>query len=44
MVSAINSQRKVDLLDCSPPASYVHGKFQARIPEWVAISYSRGSS
>ena len=24
--------------------SSVHGIFQARIPEWVAISYSRGSS
>ena len=31
-------------MDCSPPGSSVHGIFQARIPEWVAISYSRGSS
>ena len=31
-------------LDCSPPRSSVHGIFQARIPEWVAISSSRGSS
>ena len=30
--------------DCSPPGSSVHGIFQARVPEWVAISYSRGSS
>ena len=30
--------------DCSPPGSTVHGIFQARIAEWVAISYSRGSS
>ena len=30
--------------DCSPPGSSVHGILQARIPEWVAISYSRGSS
>ena len=44
MLSAINRQTKVNLLDRSPPASYVHGNFQARIPEWVAISYSRGSS
>ena len=29
---------------CSPPDSSVHGIFQARILEWVAISYSRGSS
>ena len=29
---------------CSPPVSTVHGIFQARILEWVAISYLRGSS
>ena len=29
---------------CSLPGSYVHGIFQARILEWVAISSSRGSS
>ena len=33
-----------DPLDCSPPGSSVHGIFQARILEWVAISFSRGSS
>ena len=32
-----------DPLDCSPPDSSVHEIFQARIPEWVAISFSRGS-
>ena len=26
-------------MDCSPPGSSVHGIFQARILEWVAISY-----
>ena len=31
-------------MDCSLPGSSVHGVFQARILEWVAISYSRGSS
>jgi len=31
-------------MDCSPPGSSVHGIFQARIPEWVAISFFRGSS
>ena len=31
-------------IDCSPPDSSVHGIFQTRILEWVAISYSRGSS
>ena len=33
-----------DPMDCSPPGSCVHGILQARIPEWVAISFSRGSS
>ena len=32
-----------DPMDCSPPGS-VHGILQARILEWVAISFSRGSS
>ena len=31
-------------MDCSPPGSYVHGIFQERILEWVAISYSKRSS
>ena len=31
-------------MDCSLPGSSVHGILQARILEWVAISYSRGSS
>ena len=29
---------------CSLPGSSVHGIFQARVLEWVAISFSRGSS
>ena len=33
-----------DPLDCSPLVSSVHRIFQARILEWVAISYSRRSS
>ena len=33
-----------DPMDCSPPGSSVHGILQARILEWVAISFSRGSS
>ena len=32
-----------DPMDCSLPASSVHGILQARILEWVAISFSRGS-
>ena len=31
-------------MDCSPPGSSFHWIFQARILEWVAISFSRGSS
>ena len=30
-------------MDCSLPGFSVHGILQARILEWVAISYSRGS-
>ena len=33
-----------DPVDCSPPGSSVHGILQARILEWVSISFSRGSS
>ena len=31
-------------MDCIPPGFSVHGIFQARTLEWVAISFSRGSS
>ena len=37
-------QHFCDPMDGSPPGSSVHGIFQARILEWVAISSSRGSS
>ena len=33
-----------DPIDCGLPGSSVHGIFQARILESVAISFSRGSS
>ena len=33
-----------DPMDCSPPGSSVHGILQVRRLEWVAISFSRGSS
>ena len=33
-----------DPMDCSPPGFSVHEISQARILEWVAISFSRGSS
>ena len=33
-----------DPMDCSPTGASVHGIFQARILEWVAMPSSRGSS
>ena len=30
-----------DPMDCSPPGSSIHGIFQARVLEWVAISFSK---
>ena len=32
-----------DPMDCSPPGFSIYGISQARILEWVAISFSRGS-
>ena len=31
-------------MDCSPPGSSVRGVLQARMLEWVATHFSRGSS
>ena len=31
-------------MDCTLPGSSVHGILQARIPEWVAIPFSKASS
>ena len=28
-------------MDCSPPGSSIHGIFQTRVLEWIAISFSR---
>ena len=33
-----------DPMDCSPPGSLIYGISQARILEWVAMPFSRGSS
>ena len=33
-----------DPVDCSLPGFSVHGIFQARVLEWAAISFSKGSS
>ena len=35
---------RCDPMDCSPPGSSVHGTLQTRLLEWVAMSFSRGSS
>ena len=45
----VNSENEVaqlcptlrDPMDCSPPGSSVHGIFQVRVLEWVAISFSK---
>ena len=31
-------------MDCSPPSSSIHGIFQAKVLEWIAMPSSRGSS
>ena len=33
-----------DPMDCNPPGSSIQGILQARILEWVTISFSKGSS
>ena len=40
---AQSCQTLCDPMDHSPPGSSVRGIFQARILEWVAIPFSRGS-
>ena len=44
VVSSLSCPTLCDPIDCNPPDSSVHGIFQAGILEWVAISFSRGSS
>ena len=44
MLSHFTRVQLCNPMDCSPPGSFVHGISQARILEWVAISFSRGSS
>ena len=31
-----------DPMDCSLPGSFIHGIFQARVLEWVAIAFAEG--
>ena len=43
-VKSLSRVRLWDPMDCSPSCSFVHVIFQARVLEWVAISFSGGSS
>ena len=43
-VKSLSCVRLFVTMNCSLPGSSVHGIFQARVLEWVAISFSRGSS
>ena len=43
-LTSLSRVRLCDPMDCSPPGSAVHGIFQARVLEWAAIAFSRGSS
>ena len=43
-VKLLSHVRLLDTMDCSLPDSFVHGIFQARVWECIAISFSRGSS
>ena len=43
-VKLLSRIRLCDTMDCSLPGSSVHGIFQPRVLEWVALSFSRGSS
>ena len=42
-VKLLSRVRFCDLMNCSQPVSSIHWIFQARILEWVAISFSRGN-
>ena len=43
-VCMLNRVQLCNSMDCSLPGFSVHGTLQARILEWIAISFSRGSS
>ena len=43
MLSCLSCLTFCDPMHCSPPGSSVHGILQARIVEWVAISFSTGA-
>ena len=39
-VKSLSRVRLSDSMDCSLPDSSIHGIFQARVLEWVAIAFS----
>ena len=41
---SLSCVRLCDPMDCSLPGFSIYGIFQARILEWVALSFARGSS
>ena len=41
-VKSLSCVRLCNPMDYSLPGSFIHGIFQARVLEWVAISFSRG--
>ena len=43
-VKSLSRVRLFAIMDCSLPGFSIHGIFQARVLEWIAISFSRGSS
>ena len=43
-VKSLSRVQLCNPVDCSQPGSSDHGILQARILEWVAISFSRGTS
>ena len=43
-VKSLSHVQLCDPMDCSLPGSSIHRIFQARVLEWVAISFSRGAS
>ena len=44
VLSCFSHAQLCESMNCSPPGSSVHGIFQARVLEWVAMPFSRGSS
>ena len=44
MLSCLSHVQLCNPMHCSPLGSSVHGTFQVRMLEWVAMPFSRGSS